>query len=92
MSTRPRLFALVVLLLLVAAPTGIAVAAPEGEMRWAIHVSLAPTWPMPGRPMGPSLAESWSASKDGHRGSEPCHTRSRASSAAAHSARPLAPA
>src|SRR5262250_2142444 len=64
--------------------------APAGQMTWAVHVSLAPTWfdpaetpgiatpflihyalhdalvkPMPGNPMAPSLAESWSASKDG---------------------------
>jgi peptide/nickel transport system substrate-binding protein len=76
-----------VLLLLVAAP---AVAAPEGELTWAVHISLAPTWfdpaetpsvitpfmmlyalhdalvkPMPGHPLAPSLAESWSLSKDG---------------------------
>jgi ABC-type transport system substrate-binding protein len=67
-----------------------AAAAPEGQMTWAVHVSLAPTWfdpaetsgiitpylllyalhdamvkPMPGNPMAPSLAESWSASPDG---------------------------
>src|SRR5262249_204323 len=67
-----------------------ALAAPQGEMTWAIHVSLAPAWfdpaetpsvippfmilyalhdalvkPMPGNPMAPSLAESWSVSKDG---------------------------
>ena len=65
-------------------------AAPEGQMTWAVHVSLAPTWfdpaetsgiitpfvalyalhdamikPLPGNPMGPSLAESWRASPDG---------------------------
>jgi peptide/nickel transport system substrate-binding protein len=65
-------------------------AAPEGQITWAVHVSLAPTWfdpaetsgiitpfltlyalhdalvkPMPGNPMAPSLAESWSASPDG---------------------------
>src|SRR5918994_66194 len=65
-------------------------AAPEGQMTWAVHVSIAPTWfdpaetpgiitpymflyalhdavlkPMPGNPQAPSLAESWSASKDG---------------------------
>ena len=65
-------------------------AAPEGQMTWAVHVSLAPTWfdpaetpgigtpfmilyalhdalvkPMPGNAMAPSLAESWSTSKDG---------------------------
>jgi peptide/nickel transport system substrate-binding protein len=69
------------------APAG---AAPEGQMTWAVHVTLAPTWfdpaetagiatpfmvlyalhdgmvkPMPGNPAAPSLAESWTASKDG---------------------------
>jgi peptide/nickel transport system substrate-binding protein len=72
---------------LLAAP---AAAAPEGQMTWAVHISLAPTWfdpaetpgiitpfmilyalhdalvkPMPGSPMAPSLAESWTASPDG---------------------------
>ena len=67
-----------------------AAAAPEGQMTWAVHISLAPLWfdpadtptlitpfmifyalhdalvkPMPGQPMAPSLAESWSASADG---------------------------
>jgi peptide/nickel transport system substrate-binding protein len=67
-----------------------ATAAPAGQMTWAVHVSLAPTWfdpaetpgiitpfmflyalhdamlkPMPGQPMAPSLAESWSATPDG---------------------------
>jgi peptide/nickel transport system substrate-binding protein len=67
-----------------------AAAAPHGEMTWAIHVSLAPSWfdpaetpsvitpfmllyalhdalvkPMPGNPMAPSLAESWSVARDG---------------------------
>ena len=65
-------------------------AAPEGQLTWAVHVSIAPTWfdpaetpgtitpymflyalhdamlkPMPGNPMAPSLAESWTVSKDG---------------------------
>src|SRR6266404_2750752 len=78
---------LALVLLLAAAP---AVAAPEGELTWAVHISLAPTWfdpaetpsvitpfmmlyalhdalvkPMPGHPLAPSLAESWSLSKDG---------------------------
>jgi peptide/nickel transport system substrate-binding protein len=69
---------------------GPALASPEGQMTWGVHVSIAPTWfdpaetpgiitpymflyalhdavlkPMPGNPMAPSLAESWSASKDG---------------------------
>ena len=68
----------------------LAAAAPEGQITFAIHVSLAPTWfdpaetpgvitpfmtlyalhdalvkPMPGSPWAPSLAESWTASKDG---------------------------
>ena len=76
-----------VLVVAVAAP---AVAAPAGQLTWAVHVSLAPTWfdpaetpglitpfmvlyalhdglvkPMPGNAMAPSLAESWSVSKDG---------------------------
>jgi peptide/nickel transport system substrate-binding protein len=70
--------------------SGSALAAPEGQMTWAVHVSIAPTWfdpaetpgiitpymflyalhdavlkPMPGNPYAPSLAESWSESKDG---------------------------
>ncbi len=65
-------------------------AGPSGQLTWAVHVSLAPTWfdpaetpgiitpfmvlyalhdglvkPMPGNAMAPSLAESWSVSKDG---------------------------
>src|SRR6266446_5013800 len=64
-------------------------AAPEGQLTWAVHFALAPTWfdpaetsgiitpfvvlyalhdamvkPLPGNPMAPSLAESWSASPD----------------------------
>src|SRR6202158_4795430 len=67
-----------------------AAAAPEGQMTWAVHVSLAPSWldpaetqgvivpfmilyalhdalvkPMPGQPMAPNLAESWTTSRDG---------------------------
>ena len=77
------------LALALAAPPDSA-AAPEGQLTWAVHVSLAPTWfdpaetsgiitpfmvlyalhdalvkPMPGNQMAPSLAESWTASKDG---------------------------
>jgi peptide/nickel transport system substrate-binding protein len=80
---------LVSLLILGAGAAPVA-AAPEGQITWAVHVSLAPTWfdpaetsgiitpymllyalhdavvkPMPGNPMTPSLAESWSASPDG---------------------------
>ena len=64
--------------------------APEGQMTWAVHVQLTPTWfdtaetpgvatafmvyyalhdalvkPLPGKPLAPSLAESWSTSADG---------------------------
>jgi peptide/nickel transport system substrate-binding protein len=66
-------------------------AGAQGQLTWAVHVSLAPVWfdpadvsgiitpfmvlyalhdavvkPMPGRPLAPSLAESWSGSEDGH--------------------------
>ena len=69
---------------------GPAAAAPEGQIVWGVHFSLAPTWldpadtpamitpfltlyalhdavakPMPGNPMAPNLAESWTVSKDG---------------------------
>src|SRR3989454_274838 len=79
---------LVLLISIVAVAPG--AAAPEGQMTWAVHISLAPTWfdpaetsgiitpymllyalhdamvkPMPGNPMTPSLAESWSMSPDG---------------------------
>jgi peptide/nickel transport system substrate-binding protein len=84
---RVRAVALAFAALLVATPAG---AAPEGELTWAVHVSLAPTWfdpaetpsvitpfmmlyamhdavvkPIPGNQMSPSLAESWTVSKDG---------------------------
>src|SRR5881394_2824143 len=64
-------------------------AAPQGQLTWGIHVTLAPTWfdpaetpgiitpfmvlyalhdalvkTMPGNPLAPALAESWSASED----------------------------
>jgi peptide/nickel transport system substrate-binding protein len=77
-----------VLILGLLAPTA-APAAPEGQLTWAVHVSLAPTWfdpaettgiitpfmflyalhdalvkPMPGNPLAPSLAESWTVSPD----------------------------
>ncbi len=76
-------------LVLVGAPDR-GLAAPEGQLIWGVHVSLAPIWfdpadtlgmitpfmvlyalhdamvkPMPGQPTAPSLAESWSVSKDG---------------------------
>jgi peptide/nickel transport system substrate-binding protein len=63
---------------------------PEGEMRWALYITISPAWfdpaqvavsglnafwygyalhdalvkPMPGNPMAPSLAESWTVSND----------------------------
>ncbi|PYN49278.1 MAG: hypothetical protein DME00_09510 [Candidatus Rokuibacteriota bacterium] len=87
-----RLASLLVLsiVLAVTPPAGAAPEAPAGQMTWAAHITLAPTWfdpaetpgigtpfmilyalhdalvkPMPGNPMAPSLAESWSLSKDG---------------------------
>jgi peptide/nickel transport system substrate-binding protein len=67
-----------------------AMAAPEGQLTWGVHISLAPTYfdpaetpglitpfmvlyalhdallkPMPGNAMAPSLAESWTVSRDG---------------------------
>src|SRR5206468_11250933 len=78
---------LLLLAFLVSTP---AAAAPEGQLTWAVHISLAPVYfepaeapgivtpfmvyyalhdalvkPMPGNPMTPSLAESWTASPDG---------------------------
>jgi peptide/nickel transport system substrate-binding protein len=71
-------------------PGGPAAAAPTGQLTWAVHISLAPTFfdpaetpglitpfmllyalhdavakPMPGQTFAPSLAESWTQSKDG---------------------------
>jgi len=85
---RALVVALAVFVLLAAPATGLA--APEGQVTWGVHVSLAPIWfdpadtigmitpfmvlyalhdamvkPMPGQPVAPSLAESWSLSKDG---------------------------
>ena len=87
-----RLVSLLVLsVALVATPRiGAAADVPAGQVTWAAHITLAPTWfdpaetpgigtpfmilyalhdalvkPMPGNPMAPSLAESWSLSKDG---------------------------
>src|SRR5256885_12136461 len=83
------LFATVLVLAIAAFGVSPGAAAPEGQMTWAVHISLAPTWfdpaetsgiitpfvvlyalhdamvkPLPGNPMAPSLAESWSASPD----------------------------
>jgi peptide/nickel transport system substrate-binding protein len=84
------LFASLFVLMLVILGPSPGGAAPEGQMTWGAHISLAPTWfdpaetsgiitpfmviyalhdamlkPMPGNPMAPSLAESWSMSPDG---------------------------
>src|SRR5437899_1328753 len=84
------LFAPLLVLMLVAVGPSAGAAAPEGQMTWAVHISLAPTWfdpaetsgiitpfmvlyalhdsmlkAMPGNPLAPSLAESWSMSPDG---------------------------
>src|SRR5689334_14777641 len=65
-------------------------AAPQGQLTWGVHVSLAPTWfdpadtqgivtpfmvlyalqdalvkPMPGEPLAPCLAETYTAAEDG---------------------------
>ncbi len=90
MRTVRRLFATSLILVVSAIGAGPVAAAPEGQMTWGVHISLAPTWfdpaetsgigtpfmilyalhdalvkPMPGNAMAPSLAESWSVSKDG---------------------------
>jgi peptide/nickel transport system substrate-binding protein len=85
-----RALVLILAVLVVAVVPGTALAAPEGQLIWGVHISLAPTWfdpgetpgmitpfmvlyalhdamvkPMPGQSAAPSLAESWSVSKDG---------------------------
>src|SRR5262249_37651125 len=85
-----RLFVCLLVLTLLALGASPGETAPEGQMTWAAHISLAPTWfdpaktsgiitpfmviyalhdallkPMPGNPMAPSLAESWTMSPDG---------------------------
>src|SRR3989475_12591622 len=87
MRHRRRAACALIALLAVATP---AAAAPEGQVTWGIHISLAPTWfdpaettgivtpslvmyalhdamvkPVPGNPLAPSLAESWTVSADG---------------------------
>src|SRR5881397_1855972 len=84
------LFGSLLVLTILAVEVSPGAAAPEGQMTWAAHISLAPTWfdpaetsgiitpfmviyalhdavlkPMPGNPIAPSLAESWSMSPDG---------------------------
>jgi peptide/nickel transport system substrate-binding protein len=90
MRTARSLFTTVLVLLIAALTASPAAAAPEGQMTWAVHFALAPTWfdpaetsgiitpyvvlyalhdamvkPLPGNPMAPALAESWSVSPDG---------------------------
>src|SRR5437867_2819722 len=94
MTRRALIVALLLLGSLASTPTPAAPEgrseAPAGQLTWAVHVSLAPTWfdpaetsgiitpfmflyalhdalvkPMPGNPMAPSLAESWTAAPDG---------------------------
>src|SRR3989454_5014056 len=86
---RGTAMAVLVLMMLVGGAAS-AAAAPEGQMTWGIHISVAPTWfdpgettgivtpfmvmyalhdamvkPLPGNPLAPSLAESWTVSADG---------------------------
>jgi peptide/nickel transport system substrate-binding protein len=88
----PRSLALafVLSIIILSSLSGPALAAPEGQLTWAVHVSIAPLWfdpaetpgiitpymflyalhdavlkPMPSNSYAPSLAESWSESKDG---------------------------
>src|SRR5207247_3830436 len=87
---RPLLSVTVLVLLISAAAAVPAAAAPDGQVTWGVHISLAPTWfdpaetpgivtpfmvlyglhdamlkALPGNPLAPALAESWSASPDG---------------------------
>jgi len=88
-ARRIVVIALVIALVVSAAWTAAAQPKPEGEMRFAVYVTLAPAWfdpaevvgvltpfwimyamhdalvkPMPGNHLSPSLAESWTVSKD----------------------------
>ena len=88
--SRRDLLALAALGFTAGAPTISFAFEPQGQLTWAAHVSLAPTWfdpaetsgiitpfmvlyalhdamvkPMPGQPLAPSLAESWTAAEDG---------------------------
>ncbi len=90
MTYRRVLVLILAALVLVLGAPGAGLAAPEGQLTWGVHVSLAPIWfdpadtigmitpfmvlyalhdamvkPMPGQAIAPSLAESWSVSKDG---------------------------
>src|SRR5438046_5169009 len=87
---RPLLSVTVLVLLISAVAAVPAAAAPEGQVTWGVHISLAPTWfdpaetpgivtpfmvlyglhdamlkALPGNPLAPALAESWTVSPDG---------------------------
>src|SRR5947209_3666040 len=87
---RPLRAVTVDVLLISAAAAVPAAAAPEGQVTWGVHISLAPTWfdpaetpgivtpfmvlyglhdamlkALPGNPLAPALAESWTVSPDG---------------------------
>jgi peptide/nickel transport system substrate-binding protein len=87
---RVRAAVVVLAALTLLGPGDPAAAAPTGQLTWAVHISLAPTFfdpaetpglitpfmllyalhdavakPMPGQTFAPSLAESWTQSKDG---------------------------
>src|SRR6059036_3283282 len=87
---RPLLSVTVLVLLMLAAAAVPAAAAPDGQVTWGVHISLAPTWfdpaetpgivtpfmvlyglhdamlkALPGNPLAPALAESWTVSPDG---------------------------
>jgi peptide/nickel transport system substrate-binding protein len=85
------LLSVTVLVLLISAAAALpAGAAPDGQVTWGVHISLAPTWfdpaetpgivtpfmvlyalhdamlkALPGNPLAPALAESWTVSPDG---------------------------
>src|SRR4029450_1090816 len=86
----PRALVLILVAALILMLPVALLAAPEGQLAYAVHISLAPTWfdpgetpgmitpymvlyalhdafvtPLPAQPRAPSLAESWSVSKDG---------------------------
>ncbi len=88
--SRRDLLALAALGVVSGLPGAAYAAAPQGQLTWGVHTTLAPTWfdpaetpgiitpfmvmyaihdalvkPMPGNPLTPSLAESYTASEDG---------------------------
>jgi peptide/nickel transport system substrate-binding protein len=90
MTTVRGLVATALVLLIVTLGVTPGAAASDGQMIWAVHFALAPTWfdpaetsgiitpyvvlyalhdamvkPLPGNPMAPALAESWTTSPDG---------------------------